>query len=279
MSNLTEEAQSYLVRFNLLLDILQRSENTEDIKDGLNKLIYLAPLVGNISQLHHYVEVCKKYMSHPNPNIRALSINLIGVLWPLNEPDSQDILVYFTKDIDSKVRSIALDSIKTVNPDFCISFFNDVSEDVQISAMRLYFKNKRTLNEDLVMYTLSIMVYSKHRNVIIETFKLISQLRPSPNSLYQALTTDDKHTSHGFLLIMLESEFCEIRLSVLETMSKLLHLILNSYSKDETSSCLFKCIKILLDAINDEFREVRISVFQFLSTLTPHFSIRKVKFN
>ncbi|CAG9319608.1 unnamed protein product [Blepharisma stoltei] len=275
MVDLTEETQNYLGRFNALLDVLQKSESQDDIKEGISKLLYLAPLVGSISNLHYYVEVCKKFMSHTNPNIRALVIQLISLAWPLNEPDSQEILYCFTKDIDPKVRSIALDSIKTINPDFCLPFFDDMSEEVQISAMRCYFRNKRNLNEDYVMHTLSPMVYSKFRTVIIEAFKLIGQLRPSPNSFYQALTTDEKQPANGFLLIMLESEFCEIRLAVLEAISKLLHTVINSHPKEECNSCLYKVIKISLDAINDEFREVRISVFQLLSALTPYFGLRK----
>ena len=143
--------------------------------------------------------------------------------------------------------------------------------------MKLFVKNSKDLDQDLVLEKLISQTFSNSSSVLLETLKLIGTLKPSPHALQKSLTIDDKLPYSGFLLYVFESEFCDVRLGAIETISNILNSMIPSSYYDNFASIVYLVVKVLLDIINDEFREVRITVFKFLSTLTPYFVLKKVK--
>ena len=152
-----------------------------------------------------------------------------------------------------------------------------MNDEVQIAAMRLFVKNSKGMDQDLVLEKLIPQTFSNSSSVLLETLKLIGKLKPSIRALHKSLTIDDKTPYSGFLLYVFESEFCDVRLGAIETISNILSSMLPLSFDESFASTVYLVVKVLLDIINDEFREVRVTVFKFLTTLTPYFMLRKVK--
>ena len=270
----TSEEQAILIS-----KILLESNDPLDLQSGTRKLLNLYN-TWNVSPSFHIIsEISKKLLSDVNPSLRILGLKVVRKLWKETIPSSQDIITHFIQDIDPGVRAAALKGIiSSSNSNEIIKYFSDLNDNVQIAAMRLFVKNSKGLDQDLVLEKLIPQTFSNSSSVLLETLKLIGTLRPSVKAIQKSLTIDDKLPYSGFLLYVFESEFCDVRLGAIESIRNILNSILPLSYDENYASLVYLVVKVMLDVINDEFREVRITVFKFLSKLTPYFMLRKVNF-
>jgi hypothetical protein len=265
-------------QISLLCSILIGSISSTDLQSGTRKLLYLCELLNKSPTSAQTTDICKKLLSNPNPSLRILGLKLVRKIWSSTSPSSEEIIKHYIQDIDPGVRSAALKGVlSSSNSTDIIKYFSDLNDEVQIAAMRLFVKNSKSLDQDFVLEKLIPQTFSNSSRVLLETLKLIGMLKPSIKALQKSLTIDDKLPYSGFLLYVFESEFCDVRLEAIKTISNILNSILPSSYYENFASLVYLVVKVLLDIINDEFREVRIMVFKFLSTLTPYFLLRKVR--
>lgn len=265
---------------SLLSSILVTSKDPNDLQSGTRKLLHLCSRVNVFPRPHIVSEISKKLLSDQNPSLRVLGLKIVRKMWTELAPSREDIISHYIQDIDPGVRVAALKGIQNSSNHLGItSYFSDIHDEVQIAAMRLFVKNSQTMDHDLILEKLIPQTFSNSSSVLLETLKLIGKLRLSIKAIQKSLTIDDKLPYSGFLLYVFESEFCDVRLGAIESISNVLNSILPLSYDQNYASVVYLVVKVLLDVINDEFREVRIMVFKFLSQLTPYFMLRKVKPN
>ena len=270
--------ESYEREAQKILGILVDSSDFTDLQIAFRKLLSLCKNHHILLPQGQISQVSKKLLSHMNPSLRTAGLKLVRKLWQGIHPSSQDIISHFIQDIDPGVRVAALKGvINSTNSSEILKYFSDLNEEVQIAAMRLYVKNATHLDQDSVMEKLVPQTFSNSSSVVLETLKLMGTLKPSVRAMQKSLTIDDKIPYNGFLLYVFESECCDVRLGAIDTISSILNNILMPAKDENYASLVYLVVKVLLDIINDEFREVRIMVFKFLSTLTPYFMLKKVR--
>jgi hypothetical protein len=237
----------------------------------LHKSLSFSLAAGQLSLLTH------RLLSSSNPSLRITGLKLVRQLWHGSSPSSQDIFSHFIQDIDPGVRVAALKGmINSHNSSSILAYFADLNGEVQIAAMRIFVKNSRAADQDAVLEKLVPQTFSNNSSVVLETLKLIGTLRPSVRAMQKSLTIDDKVPYSGFLLFVFESECCDVRVAAIEAIRDILKDMLPN-RRENYAEVVYLVVKVLLDVINDEFREVRILVFKFLSTLTPFFLLKKVR--
>ena len=262
----------------LLSNILITSKDSSDLQSGFRKLLHLSDHFNLKPPSHLVSQISKKLLSDPNPSLRILGLKIVRKMWTEQGPTSQAIITHFIQDIDPGVRVAALKGVlNSSNYNEIICYFSDIHDEVQIAAMRLFVKNTVTMDQDSILEKLIPQTFSNSSSVLLETLKLIGTLRPSIKAIQKSLTIEDKLPYSGFLLYVFESEFCDVRLGAIECISNILNSILPISYGSTFASVVYLAVKVLLDVINDEFREVRIMVFKFLSRLTPYFMLKKVR--
>jgi hypothetical protein len=249
-----------------------------ELSQGLRDLLQIIPAALEATSQQAYSLLIKHALSHEAPDIRERALKLVSRLWPVEVPSRAAILQHYSYDIDSGVRRTALELLDT-DASFFMTLFDDEDEKVLQAALEGYFRCSAERGDD-VFFTLSRMTYSTSQNVILCTLRLIALTQPSVQALQTALSSEfvkpETLFEQGFLLRMFESDACEVRVAVLTCLDELLRMKLSSRTYDSINSLIYKAVKLLLDAINDEFIEVRILVFEILSRLSPHFYLRKV---
>ena len=258
----------------ILLNVVKDSKNDEDLQSSLENLLVLLDTTSQAPDKSLLKQALETSLSHRYSRIRCLGLELASHPFSSQVLDATQVLSHYTTDLDWRVRTAAFDRLNSLeNPNLCLQAFEDANEEVQIAAMKCFVRNNKT-NHDFAMVKLGLQAYSNQKCVVLEALDLMSKLRPSVKTVNGALSMEDTSVG-GFLLNLLESESCDVRLAVLNTTGCLLHYLLNASKFESIKSLVYKTVKILLDAINDEFQEVRVKVFEFLSTLTPHFFLEK----
>mmetsp|Transcript_27318 Transcript_27318/g.49133 ORF Transcript_27318/g.49133 Transcript_27318/m.49133 type:complete len:489 (-) Transcript_27318:613-2079(-) len=260
-----------------LIRYLCHTEDSSDLFQGLNDLLSASQSLMDLSTQQSYGIVIRNALSHEAPDIREKALKLVNKQWFLESPSKTATLKHYCFDIDSGVRRTALELLNT-EFSFFLQFLDDEDYKVIIAALEGYFRCSVTRG-DQVFFTLSKMTYSTNQNVILCALRLLALTQPTVQGFTMSLAGESiKHETlfeQGFLLRMLESDSCEVRVAVLTCIDELLRVMLTSNLYDSLNSLIYKVVKLLLDAINDEFIEVRILVFEILSRLSPHFYLRK----
>jgi len=266
-----------LSRFNILLQAAHNSDNSEEQLECISRILNLNSSEMEASEL--YVSFCKKMLRSSTPRIRKDTLYLISKLWPSISPSPVEIFTHYTKDDDSSVRATAIQALSNkVSADYFKLFFQDDSDTVQICAMTSFFQSSRQMgNDDGIFTSLSNQAFSSFHSVTLHSIKLIGQLSPSMRHILESIVHDPKVPRSAFLLWLLESEHCEIRMAVLDTLESLTLRLLSQNSFENIGSLIWRTVKLMLDAINDEFEEVRLKVFTFLEKLTPYFTLKRVE--
>lgn len=261
-----------------LVQYLRFVSETSDLSQGLNDLISMSPTSMDSSTQHSYSLVIKNALSHEVPDIRERALKLVNMLWLAETPSKVNILKHYSADLDAGVRRTALELLST-EAAFFLQSLQDDDDKVKLAGLEGFFRCS-TERGDEVFFILSKMTYSTNQNVVLCSLKLLELTQPTPQAFQMSLGSEavkpETLFEQGFLLRMLESDSCEVRVAVLTCIDKLLRGLLTSNLYDNLNGLIYKVVKLLLDAINDEFIEVRILVFEILSSLSPHFYLRKV---
>lgn len=261
----------------LLCSLLLSSTNEAELQLICLSLLDLHKSYNIYPDEYPTTQIIKKLLSSSNPSLRILGLKIVRKMWTSNSPSSQQIISKFIQDIDPGVRVAALKGVvSSTSPQEIINYFSDYNVEVQKEAMRLFVKNIWKLDQDYILEQLVPQTFSNSSEVVIETLRLIGTLKLSIKAIQKSLKIDDRVPYSGFLLFVFESEFCDVRIKAIETISNVIGKILPLSFDGNYSGVVYLVVKVLLDIINDEFREVRIMVFKFLAKLTPYFMLKKV---
>ena len=264
-------------RFESITNLLLFSSQSSEIQLITSSLLSLHRESGQYPTSLQTSSIIQKLLSSSDPSLRVLGLKLVRKFWTSNSPTSQQIVQKFIQDVDPGVRVAALKGVvSSTNHQEIINYFSDYNVDVQIEAMRLFVKNSWGLDQDSILDQLVPQTFSNSSEVVIETLRLMGTLKLSTKAIQKSLKIDDRVPHSGFLLFVFESEFCDVRIRAIESISSILSRILPSAYDSSYSGLVYLVVKVLLDIINDEFREVRIMVFKFLADLTPYFMLKKV---
>lgn len=267
-----------LGRFPILLQAANNSSNPDEQLDCISRILSLDSSELEASDL--YVSFCKKMLRSSTPRLRKDTLYLISKLWSNITPTSVEIFTHYTKDDDPSVRATAIQALSNkVSSDYFKLFFQDDSDIVQICAMTSFYESSRQIgNDDAIFSSLANQAFSSFHSVTLHSIKLLGQLSPSLRNILESLNHDPKVPKSAFMLWLLESEYCEIRMAVLDALESLTLRFLSQNSFENIGSLIWRIVKLMLDAINDEFEEVRLKVFTFLQKLTPYFTLKRVDF-
>jgi hypothetical protein len=265
-------------RFQSIVNFMVQSNNSSEIQQLSTSLLDLHRATGNYPSPAQTLATIKKLLGSADPSHRVTGLKIVRKFWTCSNPSSQEIVSKFIQDVDPAVRVAALKGVvSSTNHQQIINYFSDYNVDVQIEAMRLFVKNCWGLDQDAILDQLVPQTFSNSSEVVLESLRLMGTLRLSTKAIQKSLKIDDRVPNSGFLLFVFESEFCDVRIRAIETISSILGKILPSSYDEKYSSLVYLVVKVLLDIINDEFREVRIMVFKFLADLTPYFMLKKVR--
>lgn len=266
-------------KISLICNLLLSSQNEAELQIISQNFLHLHKTLKIYPDEQSTISIIQKLLSSTNPSLRILGLKIIRKMWTSTSPSSQQIISKFIQDIDPGVRVAALKGVvSSTSPQEIINYFSDYNVEVQKEAMRLFVKNIWNFDADYILEQLVPQTFSNSSEVVIETLKLMGTLKLSIKAIQKSLKIDDRVPCSGFLLFVFESEFCDVRIKAIESISNILGKILPSSYDGNYAGVVYLVVKVLLDIINDEFREVRIMVFKFLAKLTPYFMLKKVLF-
>lgn len=264
-------------QFSALLDTVDPS--APDLPETVRHLVNLARTAGGVDT-GKYCGVVKKLLAHDRQDVRVLALKLVDELWPVDKPDAHTLVLHFTRDSDPAVRTAALETLCRQNRteySVALEFLEDDNDRVKIAAMSLFFQRTRALCDDDYCFEILIpLCNSNSQAVVSHTIKILSQLRPSVTLFADAcgVSTNTKSSFYGVLQHHLESDSSQTRLEALKCMETL-SLALVQTDSDGVEDMIYHLAKLLLEAVNDEFIEVRIAVFHLLTAIAPYFEISK----
>lgn len=264
-------------QFSALLDALDPAAT--DLPDTVRHLIELSKTASGIDSAK-YCGAVRKLLAHDRPDIRALALRLIAELWPVDKPDAHSLVLHYTRDMDAGVRTAALETLCQQNRteySFALDFLEDESDRVKLAAMSLFYQRTRALcDDDYCFEVLAPLCNSNAPAVISHTIRTLGRLHPSVELFADAcgLSSNTKSPLYAILQRHLESDSSQTRLEALKCMETL-SLALVERDSEGVEDTIYRLAKLLLEAVNDEFLEVRKAVFKLLTSIAPYFELSK----
>jgi hypothetical protein len=182
--------------------------------------------------------------------------------------------------MDAGVRTAALETLCTQNCteySIALEFLEDESDRVKLAAMSLFYQRTRILcDDDYCFEVLAPLCNSNAPAVVSHTIQTLERLRPSVELFADAcgLSSNTKSPIYAVLQRHLESDSSQTRMDALKCMETLSVALVQS-DADEVEDTIYRLAKLLLEAVNDEFLEVRKAVFKLLTSIAPYFELSK----